>query len=459
MHPSCHGLDRVRVAFDDEHAVADAGLILPATLAQHLGLRELVDELVDLGDAPGHANVGHKVMTLVHAMLGGADSIDDTDGLRAGATGLVLGHAVLAPSTLGTFLRSFSFGHVRQLDAVARQALARAWAAGAGPGESPMTIDFDSTICQAYGPAKQGIGFGYTKVRGYHPLLATRAGVGEVLHSRLRGGKVHTARGAASFLGETFARVRSAGAAGPLTARLDSGFYSKKVIDACRKHAVAFSVTVRMDKAIHKAIEAIDEDAWKPIPYWSSAGTFGVDEQGEPVSGADVAETGYVAFGKGAKRNGGVACRLIVRRVRPTPGSQLALFTTYAYHAFITDRDGETLALEADHRDHAEVETVIRDLKDGPLAHLPSGRFAANGAWLALATLAHNLARWTTAIGLPDELPARTTTDRLRRRLFRLPGRLTHSARMSTLHLPENWPWQDLFDTALARLRTVVLDT
>lgn len=454
MRSSCHSLDSIRVAFDDEHAVADAGLILPATLAQHLGLRELIDELVDLGDAPGRANVGHKAMTLIHAMLSGADSIDDADALRAGSTQAVLGHAVLAPSTLGTFLRSFTFGHTRQLDAVSREALRRAWAAGAGPGGAPVTIDFDSTICQAYGLAKQGVGFGYTKVRGYHPLVATRAGVGELLHSRLRGGKVHTARGAVSFLVETFARVRSAGATGAIAARLDSGFYSKKVIDACRRNTVAFSVTVRMDKAIRRAIDAIGDEEWTPIPYWSSDGTFGVDENGEPISGADVAETPYTAFGKK-----GVTCRLIVRRVRPTPGTQLALFTTFAYHAFITDRDGDTLALEANHRDHAEIETVIRDLKDGPLAHLPSGQFAANGAWLALAGLAHNLARWTTVIGLPDQLPARTTTDRLRRRLFRLPGRLTHSARVATLHLPDNWPWQGHFDTALIKLRSIVLLT
>lgn len=270
---------------------------------------------------------------------------------------------------------------------------------------------------------------------------------------------MHTARGAASFFTETFARVRAASATGALTARLDPGCYSKKVVDACRRAGVAFSVTARMDTAIHRAIEAIEAASWTPIPYWSSDGTFGLDEAGEPISGADVAETSCTAFGKGKTGKAGVSCRLIVRRVRPTPGSQLALFTTFAYHAFITDRDGDTLTLEADHRAHAEVETVIRDLKDGPLAHLPSGRFAANAAWLALSALAHNLARWTTAIGLPDQLPARTTTDRLRRRLFRLPGRLTHSARTPTLHLPADWPWQAMFDTALTRLRTVVLVT
>ncbi len=188
-----------------------------------------------------------------------------------------------------------------------------------------------------------------------------------------------------------------------------------------------------------------------PIPYWSSSGTFGEDEQGQLISGADVAEIPYTAFGKK-----GMRLRLIVRRVRPTPGSQLAPFTQFSYHALVTDREGTTLELEADHRRHAEVEAVIRDLKEGSgLAHLPSGRFAANAAWLAFSTLAHNLARWVLGIGLPGQLPARTTTDRLRRRLFSLPGHRTSSARRQTLHLPERWPWQHLFLTALTRLRAV----
>jgi len=224
MPPFAHSLDRIGVAFDDDHAVANAGLLRPATLAQRLGLRALVDQHLDLGTAPGRANVGLKAMTVVAAMLAGGDSIDDAEVLRAGATQAVLGHQLRAPSTLGTFLRSFTYGHVRQLDAVSRMALQRAWAAGAGPGGAPMTMDVDSTICQVYGPAKQGAVFGYTRVRGYHPLLATRAGHGDVLHARLRGGRANSVRGAASFLREAFARVRGAGASGPPTLRADSGF-------------------------------------------------------------------------------------------------------------------------------------------------------------------------------------------------------------------------------------------
>ena len=243
--------------------------------------------------------------------------------------------------------------------------------------------------------------------------------------------------------------MRAAGARGLLALRADSGFYSKAVLTTCRRAGVRFSVTARMDKAIQRAMAAIPEEAWVPIPYWSSSGTFGEDEQGQPTSGADVAEVPYTAFGKK-----GMRVRLIVRRVRPTPGSQLALFTEFSYHALVTDREGSTVELEADHRRHAEVEAVIRDLKEGAgLAHLPSGRFAANAAWLAFAALAHNLARWVVDIGLPGQLPARTTTSRLRLCLFSVPGRRTRSARRVTVHLPERWPWQQLFLNALGQIR------
>jgi hypothetical protein len=432
---SSHSLDRLAVTFDDPHAVADAGLILPATLAQHLGLRELFDDHVDLGDAPGHANVGHKAMTLIHSALAGGDSIDDASALRAGSTHAVLGHAVLAPSTLGTFLRSFTWGHARQLDKVAGELLVRAWATGAGPGSAPMTIDVDSSIVETYGLAKQGgTKFTYNKVRGYHPLLAVLAGTGDVVHCRQRGGNANTGRGAASFLTETFNRVRAAGASGALTLRADSGFYSAKVAAACRAADVAFSITVRLNKALHKAIAKIPDDAWVAIPYF--------------LDGADVAETTYRPFGKKAP-----VVRLIVRRVKPTPGSQLALLVEHSYHAFVTDRVGETLFLEADHRRHAVVENTIRDLKYGVgLNHFPSGQFGANAAWLGLNVIAHNVARWTSRIGLGESLIA---TDTLRRRYLRVPGRLTTSGRTYTLHLPERWPWATPFEDSLTKLRAI----
>ena len=267
--------DRIQITFDDRRLVANAGLLLPATLARHLGLPELVRQRLDLGDAPGRANTSDKMMTLVASALAGGDCIDDADVLRTGGTASTLGGTVKAPSTLGTFLRSFRWGHVRQLDRVSRELLARAWQAGAGPGDGP------------------------------------------------------------------------------------------------------------------------------------------------------------------------------------TPGSQLALFAKYSYHGFITDRDGELLELEADHRRHAEIENAIRDLKYGVgLNHLPSGRFAANGAWLAVQTMAHNLARWTARIGLGERI---ATTKTLRRRFFSLAGRLTRSARRLTLHLPDRWPWAEKFSRALARLRAIPL--
>ena len=254
--------------------------------------------------------------------------------------------------------------------------LARAWKAGAGPGDAPFTIDLDSTICETYGLAKEGARHhGYTGKRGYHPLLAVAAGTGDVLMSRLREGRANTARGAAHFLRETVGRVRYAGASGQLTLRADSGFYTHSVVSACRRMDVRFSITIRQHKSLRNLIEAIPEEDWAPIPYWMDGA-------------ADVAETAYTPF---QSEPDAAPVRLIVRRVKPAPGSQLALFATYSYHGFITDRDGETLELEADHRRHAEIENAIRDLKYGVgLNHMPSGCFAANGAWLAVQVMAHN---------------------------------------------------------------------
>jgi hypothetical protein len=440
---SSHSLDRLDAAFDDRRLVNDAGLLLPATLAQHLGLQELVERDLDLGAAVGHANVGDKLLTLVLSALAGGDTIDDADALRAGETGRVLGFTVKAPSTLGTFLRSFRWGHVRQLDRVSREVLGRAWAAGAGPGDAPLTIDLDSTICETYGLAKEGaVHHAYTGVRGYHPLLAVAAGTGDVLMARLREGRAATVRGAAHFLRETVGRIREAGARGELTLRADSGFYAHEVVATCRRMDVRFSITARFHgRTLRPLIEAIPESDWTPIPYWLDGG-------------ADVAEISYTPF---ADQQGARPVRLIVRRVRPTPGSQLALFALYDYHPFITDRAGDTLELEADHRRHAEIENAIRDLKYGVgLNHLPSGRFAANGAWLAVQVLAHNLARWTARLGLGQGI---VTTGTLRRRFFGLVGRLTRSARRLTLHLPERWPWAAEFALALGRLRALPLIT
>ena len=271
MLPRNH-LDRIPIAFDDHRLVNNAGLLLPATLALRLGLPQLVDRRLDLGRAPGRANTGDKMMTLVASALAGGDCIDDADVLRTGGTARALGGAVKAPSTLGTFLRSFRWGQVRQLDRVSRELLARAWTAGAGPGDAPFTIDLDSTICETYGLAKEGARHhGYTGKRGYHPLLA-----------RLREGRSHTGRGAAHFLRETVSRVRHAGAKGQLTVRADSGFYTHALVAACRKMDLRFSSTIRQHESRHNLIEAIPEEDWTPIPYWMDGA-------------AAVAETAYRA--------------------------------------------------------------------------------------------------------------------------------------------------------------------
>jgi Transposase DDE domain group 1 len=429
---SSHSPDRLVVAFDDDHAVANAGLLLPATLAERLGIETVIDELVDLGDRPGAHRPGRKVLTLIHALVAGGDCIDDADVLRTGSTAAVLGHRVMAPSTLGTFLRSFTFGHIRQLDRAAEHALTQAWAAGAGPGQQPMTIDLDSTICEVHGHHKGGAAYGYTGVLGYHPLLATRADTGEVLHARQRTGRAASGRGAERFVNETAGRVRRAGAAGPLTLRADSSFWSAKVLAACRRHRIRFSITVRQTKTVAAAIAAIGEAAWTGIGYPDG----GVAQVAETTLGPD---------------------RLIVRRTRLT-GPQATLWPDWRYHAFVTNRQGSAVDLDADHRRHAVCELAIRDLKDGAgLRHCPSGVFLANAAWLVIATLAHNLLRWIATIGLgsTDLLVAKT----LRRRLLHLPGRLTRTARRRLLHLPTNWPWATQFLAALTSLRAIPLRT
>ena len=299
------------------------------------------------------ASPGRKVLTLVHAMVAGASHIDHADVLRSGATSAVLGHRVMAPSTLGTFLRAFTFGHVRQLDAVLAEVLRRAWALGAGPGASQMVIDLDSTICEVCGKAKGGAGFGYTHRLGYHPLIATWATTGEVLHARLRKGAANTQRGTVRFVEELVARVRRAGASGELIMRFDSGFWSNRTIATLERLGVGYTMGVRMITSVTSAVSAIDESAWTPIEYTCD---------GE----AEVAECIY----KGR--------RLIVRRTRLI-GRQATLWPQWRHFAFVTDLEGHPVDVDAFHREHARVELAIRDLKEGAgLQHVPSGHFFAN---------------------------------------------------------------------------------
>jgi len=373
--------------------------------------------------------------------LAGGSHIDHADVLRAGATQAVLPFRVMAPSTLGTFLRSFTFGHVRQLDRVIAETIRRAWRLGAGPGSAAMTVDLDSTICQVHGKHKQGAAYGYTRVLGYHPLLATRAATGEVLHARLRKGS--SQRGPKRFVEELIARVRRAGATGPLTVRADAGFWSYALIDTLNRLRVDWSITVRIVPSIRKAIEAIEESAWTPILY--------------PDGGhAQVAETTYVTGrGRNTRR-----MRLVVRRTRLRDRAQLRLWPDWRHHAFVTSLGTPVVEVDQFHRDHATVELAIRDLKEGAgLEHCPSGNFSANAAWLGCAVLAHNITRWTVRLGdiHPDD---RLTVARtVRTRVLALPGRLVNHSGRRVLRLPARWPWATTFTGALDQLRALPLLT
>jgi Transposase DDE domain group 1 len=427
-----HSIDRVRVSFDDPNLVANAGLLLVGTLAVRLELERLVNVVVGLGGRVGGAQPGRKVLTVVHAMVAGGSHIDHADVLRAGNTASVLPHRVMAPSTLGTFLRSFTFGHVRQLEAVVGKVLERAWTLGAGPGAARLVVDVDSTVCEVTGRLKQGAAFGYTKVLGYHPILASRADTGEVLHARLRKGSANTARGARRFVEELVARVRRAGASGEIVVRLDSGFWSKDTIATLRRLGVRYTMAVRANtKGVSRAIAAIAEGAWRAIDYTAD---------GE----AQVAETTY----KGQ--------RLVVRRTRLTDARQARLWPDWRHFAFLTDLDGDAVALDEFHRAHAVVELDIRDLKEGAgLEHLPSGSFDANSAWLQCAVLAHNLVRWTVTIGEPGPVEHRTVARTVRFQLVNIPARMVNRAGTPTLRAPLQWPWQEWFHRRLDTLRAL----
>jgi hypothetical protein len=435
-------LDRVEVIFDDETLVADAGLIVAATLMNRLDLEALIDEKVRLVDRVGGARPGRKVLTLVAAILRDASHIDHANRLRAGSTHKVLPFRVMAPSTLGTFLRAFTFGHVRQLDRVIGETIRRAWSLGAGPADRPVTIDLDSTICEVHGKAKQGAAYGYTRQFGYHPVIATRADTGEVLHARMRKGS--SQRGHRRFVEELIARVRRAGATGPLTMRADSGFWSYALIDTLDRLNVNWSITIAINTQVKAAIDGIDESAWTSIAY--SAG-----------GQAQVAETTITASGR-AKHSRSL--RLVVRRTRLTDPVQAQLWPEWRHHAFITNVDLATVEADQFHRDHATIELAIRDLKDGAgLEHCPSGRFFANAAWLACAVLAHNLTRWTARFGDVHPGDQLTVARTIRTCLFALPGRLVNRSGRSLLRLPARWPWAATFERALGQIRALRLIT
>lgn len=425
-------LDRLGVDFDDEGLVANAGLVLVATLAQRLGIEQIVNSVLRMGGLVGGALPGRKVLTLVHTIVAGGSHIDHAEILRAGDTARVLGHRVMAPSTLGTFLRAFSFGHVRQFEAVVGKVLERAWVLGAGPGSSRLVVDVDSTICQVEGKNKQGAAYGYTKVLGYHPILATRADTGEIIAARMRKGSANTARGARRFIDETVARLRRAGATGQIVMRFDSGFWSKDTIATLARHGVSYTMAVRTNtKAVAAVIAGIDETAWRQIEY-------------TPGGQAQVAETRY-----GGRR-------LIVRRTRLTDTRQARLWPDWRHFGFLTDLEGDPVEIDTFHRSHASVELAIRDLKEGSgLEHCPSGNFSANSAWLQCAVLAHNLIRWTATIGTDAPVERLTVARTVRFQLLAIPARLVNRSGNLTLRAPARWPWAELFQRRLQLIRAL----
>jgi len=452
-----HAGAAVRAAFDDPNVVSQAGLVPVMRLAQSCGLHTVVAERVRVPTHRG-SNAAGKVATIVAGMLAGADSIDDLDVVRHGGMPELFG-GVYAPSTLGEFLRAFTHGHVRQLQGVSREVLVRlARRTRLLPGAEAVTfIDVDSLLRRVYGKRKQGAGFGHAKVGGYqvllrglNPLVATIStpdAAPVIAATQLRAGNAGSARGAPSLVAEAIATTKAvlqtqahvqAEALGEIVLRADSAFYSRAVIAACRRARIRFSVTVRIDAKVRRAIATIPDDVWVeiqyPQPVWD-------DEQQRFVSRAHIAEVAYTAF-EGTRDE--TTARLIVRRVpdlnKTTIDAQGELFTVWRYHAAFTDSPFVLVQAEAQHRGHAIIEQVFAELIDGPLAHLPSGRFNANNAWLACTAIAHNLTRAAGILAGRRHGTARAAT--LRRHLINVAGRIARHARTGTIHLPEHWPWQ-----------------
>ena len=448
-----HARRAIDVRFDDPNLVSCAGLVPVMALAQRCGLAALLVDRLTI-TAKGGANAATKILALVAGMVCGADSITDMDLLRHGGMGRLF-TGVRAPSTLGTFLRLFTFGHVRQLDAVAAGLLARL--AAATPvlpdADQLVLVDIDDTVRQTYGYAKQGAGRGYTGIKGLNALLAvisTPLSAPLIAAARLRKGSTNSARGAAKLLADALATTRRAGAAGLVLVRADSAYYGHDIVAACRRAGAQFSITARLTPSVIKAITNIDEQAWTPIRY--PRAIYDQDEQ-RWVSDAEVAETTFTAF-TGRRHREHITARLIVRRVRrlnpaTVPPGQAEAFAVYRYHAVFTDSAEPMLAAEATHRDHAIIEQVIAELKNGPLAHLPSGVFTANAAWLACAAIAHNLTR--AAGALAGGRHRRTRTATIRTQLIHTPARIAHSAHRQVLHLPRDWPWETGLDELFRR--------
>ena len=431
------GIDRLDVRFDEGSLVADAGLLVAGTLLSRLGLERLVDDMVRMSGRPGGARPGRKVLSLVVSMLVGGSHIDHADRLRSGATRRVLPFRVMAPSTLGTFLRSFTWGHVCQLNKALGVLLKRVWSLpDAGPGDGPLIIDVDSTVCEVSAKTKHGAAYGHTGVLGYHPLVAGRADTGEIIHHRLRKGS--SQRGNTRFVTETVNRARRAGATGPIIVRADKGFWSRETVGKLQQLGVEWFIAIPRYSNVKQAIENIDDTDWVDIGYTTDGA-------------AQVADTTVTTMIDRTEHT----LRLIIRRTRLTDRKQQQLWPDWRHHTFATSSDLPVVEADRMYRNHACVELGIRDLKHHTgLVHCPSGRFFANAVWMAAAVIAHNLYRWINHhSGAP---PGRLTNGHtVRNRLFKLPGRIVNHSHKHILRLPTNWPWAHTYRTALNNIRVL----
>jgi hypothetical protein len=442
---------------DDERLVSCAGLVPVMALAEEAGLSELVADRVSIKSslvASAGANPAGKVATIIAGMAVGAECIDDLDLVRSGGMKEVFG-GVYAPATLGQFLRSFTHGHVSQLASVARAHLVNLVERtdllyGI---EEQAFIDIDSLLRPVYGHAKQGASYGHAKIagrsllrKGLSPLvttISTAASAPAVAGVRLRAGKAGSGKAAASMVTDAIRTARVCGAGkrgGKILVRGDSAFGTSAVVNACLAEGVEFSVVLAQNNAVTAAISRIPEDAWVPVHY---PGAVADPDTGELISDAEVAETSYTAFPK----NTPVTARLIVRRVRDraVDGKDQELFPVWRHHPFFTNNTEPVDVADITHRRHAIIETVFADLIDGPFAHMPSGRFAANHAWTVCAAMAYNLLRAVDSLAPRtrnhQSIPARGST--LRRQIINVPARLARPQRRPVLHLPTHWPWGD----------------
>jgi len=430
-------------------------------LAERTGLSQLIKDKVFIDPAKtkvGSAGVNPagKLTSVMAGMAAGADSFDDLDVIRTGGMARIFG-GVYACATLGQFLREFTHGHCAQLSSVLRAHLVALVArTGCLPGiETRCFLDIDSLLRPVYGHQKQGASYGHTKIsskqvlrKGLSPLatvISTERAAPMIAGIRLRAGKAGSGKGAASMVTEAIATARAAGACGEILIRGDSAYGNRAVITAALKAGVKFSLVLAKNPAVNRAIATIAEDAWSPVRY---PGAVTDPDTGELISDAEVAEVAYTAF---AGTKDAVTARLIVRRVRDQT-KHAELFPVWRYHPFFTNSTETVTAADITHRQHAIVETTFADLIDGPIAHMPSGRFGANNAWSILAGMTHNLLRAAGALTSPAHAVARGQT--LRKRIINVPARLAQPQRRTVLHLPAHWPWAEQWTRLWANATT-----